>query len=70
MKTRIREAAAATSAAMPKGQLHSQNNNNNNNDKPSRTGHLLRGIVIDLRGNLGGTLPSALDAASLFLPAG
>jgi C-terminal processing protease CtpA/Prc len=30
----------------------------------------LRALVIDLRGNLGGTLPSALDAASLFLPRG
>ena len=30
----------------------------------------LDALVIDLRGNLGGTLPSALDAASLFLPKG
>jgi C-terminal processing protease CtpA/Prc len=30
----------------------------------------LSALVIDLRGNLGGTLPSALDAASLFLPSG
>jgi C-terminal processing protease CtpA/Prc len=30
----------------------------------------LDGLIIDLRGNLGGTLPSALDAASLFLPQG
>lgn len=29
-----------------------------------------KALVIDLRGNLGGTLPSALDAASLFLPKG
>jgi carboxyl-terminal processing protease len=28
------------------------------------------GLVIDLRGNLGGTLPSALDVACLFLPRG
>ena len=26
-----------------------------------------RGLVLDLRGNLGGTLPAALDTASLFL---
>lgn len=32
--------------------------------------YLLDGLIIDLRGNLGGTLPSALDAASLFLPQG
>lgn len=30
----------------------------------------LDALIIDLRGNLGGTLPSALDAASLFLPKG
>lgn len=30
----------------------------------------LDALIIDLRGNLGGTLPSALDAASLFLPHG
>ena len=30
----------------------------------------LDALIIDLRGNLGGTLPSALDAASLFLPRG
>ena len=30
----------------------------------------LDALVIDLRGNLGGTLPSALDAASLFLSKG
>ena len=30
----------------------------------------LEGIVVDLRGNLGGTLPSALDVAALFLKRG
>ena len=29
-----------------------------------------RELVLDLRGNLGGTLPAALDAASLFLKSG
>jgi C-terminal processing protease CtpA/Prc len=30
----------------------------------------LQGLIIDLRGNLGGTLPSALDVAALFLKKG
>lgn len=36
----------------------------------SRANTELSALVIDLRGNLGGTLPSALDAAALFLPYG
>ena len=36
----------------------------------SRVNTELSALVIDLRGNLGGTLPSALDAAALFLPYG
>lgn len=36
----------------------------------SSSSYSLDGLIVDLRGNLGGTLPSALDAASLFLPQG
>ena len=30
----------------------------------------MKGLILDLRGNLGGTLPSALDVAALFLKRG
>ena len=78
MKARIQEAAAASasaSASMPREPTSAHNPHHNPHNhhphrNPPRSARPLRGIVIDLRGNLGGTLPSALDAASLFLPAG
>ena len=58
---------AAASPSSPPTPKHPQNAGERLS--PARTARL-GALVIDLRGNLGGTLPSALDAASLFLPQG
>jgi hypothetical protein len=61
---------AAASPSSPPTSKHPQNAGERLS--PARVGAVPRlgALVIDLRGNLGGTLPSALDAASLFLPQG
>jgi C-terminal processing protease CtpA/Prc len=50
--------------------MHSSESESGPGRKPSRFSKKTKAIVLDLRGNRGGTLEAALDVASLFLPSG